>query len=119
VPDQACQFAFVVTKCRVDRGQAHDKSPSILPILARPQAAGGLAAVKLDGSATVVEQAAVAQLKSSLLPFTDGYYTNEVADEHQPRIKENYRGNIDRLRQLKRQYDPHNMFRLNANILSA
>jgi FAD/FMN-containing dehydrogenase len=42
-----------------------------------------------------------------------------VADEHQPRIKENYRGNIDRLRQLKRQYDPQNMFRLNANILSA
>jgi hypothetical protein len=35
---------------------------------------------------------------SSLLPFTDGYYTNEVADEHQPRIDENYRENIGRLR---------------------
>ena len=30
------------------------------------QAAGGLAAVKLDGSATVIEQAAVAELKASL-----------------------------------------------------
>ncbi len=56
---------------------------------------------------------------SKLLPFTDGYYTNEVADEHQPRIDENYRGNIGRLRQLKHQYDPQNLFRLNANILPA
>jgi FAD/FMN-containing dehydrogenase len=56
---------------------------------------------------------------SKLLPFTDGYYTNEVADEHQPKIDENYRGNIARLKQLKRQYDPQNMFRLNANILPA
>lgn len=56
---------------------------------------------------------------TKLLPFTDGYYTNEVADEHQPRIDENYRGNIGRLRQLKRQYDPQNLFRLNANILPA
>jgi len=56
---------------------------------------------------------------SSLQPFTDGYYTNEVADEHQPKIDENYRGNIGRLRQLKRQYDPQNLFRLNANILPA
>jgi FAD/FMN-containing dehydrogenase len=56
---------------------------------------------------------------SKLLPFTDGYYTNEVADEHQPHIDENYRGNIARLRQLKRQYDPQNLFRLNANILPA
>ena len=56
---------------------------------------------------------------SSLLPFTDGYYTNEVADETQPRLDENYRGNIGRLRQLKRNYDPTNLFRLNANILPA
>jgi FAD/FMN-containing dehydrogenase len=56
---------------------------------------------------------------SKLLPFTDGYYTNEVADEHQPHIDDNYRGNIARLRQLKRQYDPQNLFRLNANIQPA
>ncbi len=56
---------------------------------------------------------------SKLLPFTDGCYVNEVADEHQPKIDENYRGNIGRLRQLKRQYDPQNMFRLNANIQPA
>jgi len=56
---------------------------------------------------------------SKLLPFTDGYYTNEVADEHQPKLDENYRGNIGRLRQIKRQYDPQNLFRLNSNILPA
>jgi FAD/FMN-containing dehydrogenase len=56
---------------------------------------------------------------ASLLPFTDGYYVNEVADDKQPFIDENYRGNIGRLRQLKRQYDPMNLFRLNANILPA
>jgi len=56
---------------------------------------------------------------SSLERFTDGYYTNEVADEQQPHIDENFRGNIGRLRQIKRQYDPQNMFRLNSNILPA
>lgn len=56
---------------------------------------------------------------SKLVPFTDGYYTNEVTDELQPKVDENYRGNIGRLRQIKRQYDPQNLFRLNVNILPA
>jgi len=56
---------------------------------------------------------------ASLLPFTDGYYVNEVADDKPALLDENYRGNIGRLRQLKRQYDPMNLFRLNANIQPA
>ena len=56
---------------------------------------------------------------ASLLPFTDGYYVNEVADDKPALLDENYRGNIGRLRQLKRQYDPTNLFRLNANIQPA
>jgi FAD/FMN-containing dehydrogenase len=49
--------------------------------------------------------------------FTDGYYTNEVANEPQREVDENYQGNIGRLRQIKKKYDPTNLFRLNANVL--
>jgi FAD/FMN-containing dehydrogenase len=56
---------------------------------------------------------------SKLEPFTDGYYTNEVANEGQQVVDENYQGNIGRLRQVKKKYDPTNLFRLNANVLPA
>jgi len=48
--------------------------------------------------------------------FTDGYYTNEVSDEPQAVVNGNYQGNFERLLQVKQQYDPTNLFRLNANI---
>lgn len=47
---------------------------------------------------------------------TNGYYTNEVADEAQHFVDENYQGNFARLQALKTRYDPRNRFRLNANI---
>jgi FAD/FMN-containing dehydrogenase len=49
-------------------------------------------------------------------PFTDGYYTNETADEGQKAIDSNYQGNYERLLALKNRYDPGNLFSLNANI---
>lgn len=46
----------------------------------------------------------------------DGGYVNFMAGDDQDRIKANYRGNYDRLVQVKRSYDPDNLFHLNQNI---
>jgi FAD/FMN-containing dehydrogenase len=64
----------------------------------------------------------VAQVKdywSTLEPLTDGYYTNETGDEGQRVVDDNYQGNLPRLRQIKKTYDPKNLFRLNANVQPA
>ncbi len=45
-----------------------------------------------------------------------GGYINFMADDDQSRIRENYRGNYDRLVSIKREYDPGNLFRVNQNI---
>jgi len=52
-----------------------------------------------------------------LEPFTDGFYVNTMAgdDPHQ-RVRSTYGGNYPRLVKLKGQYDPTNLFRLNANV---
>lgn len=51
-----------------------------------------------------------------LEPFTDGWYTNDVADQAASGINKNYQGNFERLVRVKNQYDPANLFRLNANV---
>ena len=51
-------------------------------------------------------------------PGTRGFYTNEVADESQDIINSNYEGNFKKLLSVKQEYDPGNLFRLNANIRS-
>jgi len=55
----------------------------------------------------------------SLERFTDGYYTNEVSNEAQRVVDANYQGNLSRLQQVKKKYDPTNLFRLNANVKPA
>jgi FAD/FMN-containing dehydrogenase len=46
----------------------------------------------------------------------EGGYVNFMADDDQDRIKSNYKGNYERLVEVKRKYDPGNVFHLNQNI---
>jgi hypothetical protein len=45
-----------------------------------------------------------------------GAYVNFMMDEGQDRVRATYRDNYDRLAQVKAQYDPENVFRVNQNI---
>ncbi len=53
---------------------------------------------------------------SNIEPLTRGFYSNDVFDETQAQINANYRQNFPRLLEVKKRYDPGNLFRLNANI---
>ena len=46
----------------------------------------------------------------------EGGYINFMADDDQDRIEANYKGNYERLVDVKRKYDPENLFHLNQNI---
>jgi FAD/FMN-containing dehydrogenase len=52
-------------------------------------------------------------------PLTSGFYTNAMSEAEDARVAANFGPNYSRLRQVKRKYDPHNQFRLNANIAPA
>lgn len=49
----------------------------------------------------------------------EGGYVNFMAGDDQDRVRANYRGGYDRLRQIKRTVDPDNLFRHNQNITPA
>ena len=54
---------------------------------------------------------------SALQPYHTGVYVNFLMDEGEQRIRDAYgTSKYDRLRALKRKYDPDNFFRLNQNI---
>ena len=53
---------------------------------------------------------------SQLERSTDGYYTVDTSDESRAVRHGNYQGNFPRLLEIKKKYDPTNLFRLNANI---
>jgi len=57
---------------------------------------------------------------AALEPHTsDGGYINFMAGDDQGRIRANYGPNYDRLAQVKKTYDPGNLFRINQNIAPA
>ena len=50
-------------------------------------------------------------------PFSQGVYVNFLSDEGEDRVKAAYTPEVwDRLAQLKKKYDPNNLFRMNQNI---
>jgi CRP-like cAMP-binding protein len=54
---------------------------------------------------------------SALRPYHTGVYVNFLMDEGQQRVRDAYGSDkYDRLRALKRKYDPDNFFRMNQNI---
>jgi len=54
---------------------------------------------------------------SALAPYHAGVYTNFLMEEGQERVKQAYGSDkYDRLKALKRRFDPTNFFRLNQNI---
>jgi FAD/FMN-containing dehydrogenase len=53
----------------------------------------------------------------ALHPYSSGgAYSNFMMDEGQDRVEASYRHNYKRLVQIKNQYDPENLFRVNQNI---
>lgn len=52
----------------------------------------------------------------TLEPLTRGFYVNDISDQEQAIVSQNYQGNYERLVTVKNKYDPSNLFRLNANV---
>ena len=53
-------------------------------------------------------------------PYAEpGGYVNFMAGDDGARVRDNYRGNYDRLAEIKARYDPANLFHLNQNIIPA
>jgi FAD/FMN-containing dehydrogenase len=61
---------------------------------------------------------AIHAMWSKLAPFTDGYYVN-LNDADPKGTDSNYGPNFSRLAAVKKEFDPQNLFRLNANIKPA
>jgi FAD/FMN-containing dehydrogenase len=57
------------------------------------------------------------QYWTTLEPYTHGFYSNDGdPDATVEAVASNYRQNLERLVAVKNEYDPSNLFRLNANV---
>jgi hypothetical protein len=70
--------------------------------------------INRDASADI---AWLRQYWASVEPHISGFYTNDLIDETQQQVDENYLGNYPRLVTLKNKFDSTNLFRLNANVI--
>jgi hypothetical protein len=53
---------------------------------------------------------------ANVAPYMTGFYVNDYFDQSQAMVNQTYRDNFPRLAKIKKQHDPTNLFRLNANI---
>jgi hypothetical protein len=59
----------------------------------------------------------VRDFHESMTPFcTGGVYVNLLGTDESDRVRAAYGGNYDRLVEVKRKWDPKNLFRTNHNI---
>lgn len=73
-----------------------------------------------DPSEGEVLKAHTEALHEALQPVASGVYVNYVGgDPSEAEIESAYGGNLPRLRRLKHQFDPENLFRFNTNIRPA
>ena len=49
-------------------------------------------------------------------PLTNGVYVNHLGTDDDPRVANAYGANFERLKAIKKKYDPDNFFRMNNNI---
>nr|WP_308425115.1 FAD-binding oxidoreductase [Wenjunlia tyrosinilytica] len=70
-----------------------------------------------DPAANEANTAWVRDYYEATAPHSEaGGYVNFMAEDDQPRVRSNYGANYDRLTEVKRAYDPGNLFHLNQNI---
>jgi FAD/FMN-containing dehydrogenase len=57
----------------------------------------------------------------AIRPYSTGgnYINAQTSDEDETRVRDAYRGNLERLAEVKAAYDPDNLFRVNRNIAPA
>ena len=73
-----------------------------------------------DASDDEANIAWVRDYSDALAPYSEkGGYIGFMAGDDQDRIRANYKGNYERLAEIKRRYDPGNLFRHNQNIAPA
>jgi hypothetical protein len=128
-----------VAKTIIDRADEHVRSSGALAAGAQLRVLGGaLARVPADATAYALRSSRImvnlfsmygtpeeapphetwiAKMAKELDQGDKGAYVNFINDEGEARVRAAYPGKTwDRLRQIKRRYDPTNLFRLNQNI---
>ena len=79
--------------------------------------AEGIDSIEGDAATALQGQAAKRDFWSALQPHHTSVYVNFLMEEGEERIRQAYGAEkYDRLKALKRKYDPGNLFRLNQNI---